>query len=38
MTTQPPDPIKLKWEFSNDLLKNIDEAYSDGLKVIQVRF
>lgn len=37
MEMQPPEPIKLFWDFGDELLKIIDEAYQDGLKVIQVR-
>lgn len=34
---KPPNPTKLEWEFNSDLVKSIDEAYSDGLKVVAVR-
>lgn len=36
MEMQPPEPIKLSWEINNDLLKIIDEAYRDGLKLTEV--
>lgn len=37
MECKPPLPKRLSWEFSDQLIKSIDEAYSDGLKVINVR-
>lgn len=33
---KPPLPSRLDWEFSADLIRSIDEAYADGLKVINV--
>jgi hypothetical protein len=33
---KPPIPTRLQWEFSDELVKTIDEAYSDGVKVINV--
>lgn len=38
MEMQPPEPIKLRWELNDELSKIIDEAYHDGLKVVQVSF
>lgn len=32
----PPTPTRLQWEFSNALLKTIDEAYKDALIVVNV--
>lgn len=36
MEIKPPAPTRLHWEINNDLIKTIDEAYKDGLKVISV--
>ena len=34
---QPPLPFRLKWDFSDEqLTKNIDEAYTDALKIVNV--
>lgn len=37
MEMKPPLPTRLQWEFSSELVRNIDEAYSDGLKLVNVR-
>jgi hypothetical protein len=36
--SKPPNPTRLKFEFSEELVKTIDQAYQDGLKVINVTF
>jgi hypothetical protein len=36
MEKMPPKPIKLKWEFNDGLMEKIDEAYKDGLKLVDV--
>lgn len=36
MEIAPPLPTRIKWEINDDLVKTIDEAYSDGLKLIKV--
>jgi hypothetical protein len=37
MKLQPPAPTRLQWEFKEELVKNIDEAYQDALKIVQVK-
>lgn len=37
MEQKPPVPVRLQWDFSDiELVKKIDEAYSDGLKLVNV--
>jgi hypothetical protein len=37
MEFKPPLPTRLKWDFSSEkLVKNIDQAYEDALKVVKV--
>lgn len=36
MKIKPPAPTRLQWEFKEELVKNIDEAYQDALKIVQV--
>lgn len=35
---KPPAPTRLQWEFKEELVKNIDQAYQDALKIVQVSF
>lgn len=35
---QPPTPIRLEWEFCEDLLLTINESYDDAKKRIAVSF
>lgn len=37
MQMKPPVPKRLQWEFKEELVKNIDEAYQDALKIVQVK-
>ena len=34
---KPPNPVRLQWVFSSQLMKRIDEAYNDALKITQVK-
>jgi len=37
MECKPPLPTRLKWDFSEEqLVKNIDQAYNDALKITSV--
>jgi hypothetical protein len=36
MEMKPPNPKKLQWEFNSELVKKIDEAYNDALKIAKV--
>lgn len=36
MQMKPPNPVRLEWEFNSELVNAIDEAYNDGLKIIDV--
>lgn len=33
---KPPLPTRLDWEFSDLLVKTIDEAYADALNIVNV--
>lgn len=37
MQMKPPNPTRLSWEFTSELVKSIDEAYNDGLKILKVK-
>lgn len=37
MKMKPPVPTRLQWEFKEELVKNIDQAYQDALKIVQVK-
>lgn len=34
---EPPRPTRLQWSFSDDLIKTVDHAYNDAVKVAEVR-
>lgn len=36
MEQKPPMPTRIQFEFSSELVKTIDEAYSDGVKLVNV--
>lgn len=36
MQVKPPTPTRLKWSFDDELLKTIDNAYNDALKLAAV--
>lgn len=36
MQIDPPTPTRIQWSFNEDLLKTIDDAYNDALKLAAV--
>jgi hypothetical protein len=37
MRIKPLTPSRLQWYFTDELVAVIDEAYNDGMKVVEVR-